>query len=77
MVLQGLGRPITELKREADHWFWALEAITAENPIPEEAAGKVGEMAAAWIERGQGKVHIDDGRGRTIRRGRSIHEADA
>jgi hypothetical protein len=41
-----------ELKQEPDHWFWALEAITAENPVPLEAAGKVHDMAQAWIEWG-------------------------
>jgi hypothetical protein len=29
-----------ELQREPDQWFWALEAITRENPVPAEAAGK-------------------------------------
>jgi hypothetical protein len=32
---------LEELQREPDQWFWALEAITEENPVPREAAGKV------------------------------------
>lgn len=44
---------LEELQREPDHWFWALEAITQENPVPPEAAGKVREMAAAWISWGK------------------------
>jgi hypothetical protein len=28
-----------ELQREPDHWFWALEAITEQNPVPTQAAG--------------------------------------
>jgi hypothetical protein len=61
----GMGTPavpliLAELKREADHWFWALEAITGENPVPIEAAGKVADTAAAWIEWGQRKGHITD-----------------
>src|SRR5688500_4731850 len=54
----GMGLPVVplileELRREPDHWFWALEAITGENPIPEEARGYVEKMAAAWVEWGK------------------------
>jgi hypothetical protein len=53
----GMGPPaipliLEEPKRHRDHWFWALEMITGENPIPKEAVGKVEEMARAWIEWG-------------------------
>jgi hypothetical protein len=44
---------LEELQREPDQWFWALEAITEENPVPPEAAGKVRAMAQAWIEWGK------------------------
>jgi hypothetical protein len=40
---------LEELRREPDQWFWALEAITDENPVPPEAAGKVRMMAQAWV----------------------------
>ncbi len=43
---------LEELRREPDQWFWALEAITDENPITPESAGDVERMAAAWIDRG-------------------------
>jgi hypothetical protein len=54
----GMGAPVVplileELQREPDQWFWALEAITEENPVPPEAAGKVRAMAQAWIEWGK------------------------
>lgn len=54
----GMGPPVVslileELRREPDHWFWALEAITEENPVPPEAAGKVRLMSQAWIEWGE------------------------
>lgn len=59
----GMGRPavpliLAELERETDHWFWALEAITGENPVPLDARGDVKASAAAWIEwgRSQGLV---------------------
>jgi hypothetical protein len=59
----GMGEPaipmiLEELRREPDHWFWALEAITLENPIPQEALGKVEEMAKAWVQWGIKKGYI-------------------
>ena len=44
---------LAELRREPDQWFWALEVITDENPVPAEAAGKVRVMAQAWIDWGR------------------------
>jgi hypothetical protein len=54
----GMGMPVVplileEMRREPDQWFWALEAITGENPVPAEAAGKVRLMTQAWIEWGR------------------------
>jgi hypothetical protein len=54
----GMGWPavpliLGELEREPDQWFWALEAITEQNPVPPEAAGKVRLMAQAWIDWGK------------------------
>ncbi len=54
----GMGPPVVplileELRREPDHWFWALAAITEEDPVPPESAGKVRLMAQAWIEWGE------------------------
>src|SRR5271166_1742121 len=54
----GMGLPavpliLEELEREPDQWFWALEAITEVNPVPAEAAGRVRQMAQAWIDWGK------------------------
>ncbi len=54
----GMGWPVVplileELEREPDQWFWALESITEENPVPPEASGRVRLMAQAWIEWGK------------------------
>ena len=35
---------------EPDHWCAALEAITGENPVPEDAHGDTVRIAQAWIE---------------------------
>ena len=40
---------LVELQKETDHWFWALEAITGENPVPKEDAGDVEASARGWI----------------------------
>ena len=60
----GMGPPavpliLRELHREPDQWFWALEAISEENPVPPEAAGTVREMARAWIEWGKRQGLLD------------------
>lgn len=53
MGLSAVPLILAELEREPDQWFWALEAITEENPVPPEAAGNVPRMAQAWIEWGK------------------------
>jgi hypothetical protein len=59
----GLGEPavpwiLEELKKDPRDWFWALTAITGENPVPEASAGKVEEMAAAWLRWGREQGYI-------------------
>lgn len=49
---------LEELLREPDHWFWALEAITQENPVPPADVGKVRLMAQAWIDWGKQQGYI-------------------
>jgi len=59
----GMGPPVIkfilwDMQAEIDSgrvtdWFYALWAITGENPIPTEAQGKPIEAAKAWIEWGR------------------------
>jgi hypothetical protein len=54
----GMGFPVVpmilkELDREPDQWFWALEAITEENPVPSDVQGRVRQMADAWLDWGK------------------------
>lgn len=44
---------LRELEREPDHWFWALTAITGQNPVPERSRGKIPEMTKAWLQWGR------------------------
>jgi len=39
-----------ELERKPDHWFWALRAITGEDPVPSEHRGNVAQMARDWLQ---------------------------
>ena len=40
---------LRELATNLDSWFWALRAITEEDPVPEEARGDGDAMAGAWL----------------------------
>ena len=40
------------LQREPDHWFWALGAITGENPVPDAHAGDLDAMTSDWLSWG-------------------------
>jgi hypothetical protein len=44
---------LADLEKTHDHWFWALRAITGENPVPAEERGKVERMAEHWVNWGR------------------------
>ena len=51
----GMGRAalpfiFQELERTPGQWFWALVAITGEDPVAPESKGRVREMASIWLE---------------------------
>lgn len=43
---------LDELRREPDHWFWALHAITGDDPVPSNGRGKLEGMTRAWLDWG-------------------------
>lgn len=45
---------LAELEQEPDHWFWALEAITGENPVSDDDAGDMQASTEAWLQWGRG-----------------------
>ena len=49
---------LEELRNKPDHWFVALHAITGANPVPEEARGRLNEMANAWVFWGKERGYI-------------------
>jgi hypothetical protein len=54
----GMGKPVVplilrDLEQKPDHWFWALRAITGDNPVKSEQCGRMKLMAQAWIQWGK------------------------
>lgn len=50
----GMGRTaipfmLKDLKEQPRHWFWALRAISGEDPVPPNARGDVLRMTQAWL----------------------------
>lgn len=43
---------LAELERKPGHWFWALKAVTGEDPILPEQRGRIKEMTEAWLRWG-------------------------
>ena len=41
---------IRRLQQRPEHWFWALSAITRQNPVKPEDAGSISKMTEAWLE---------------------------
>ena len=53
----GMGRSaipliLRELSTQPDHWFWALKAITREDPVPDQDQGDLVKMRTAWLSWG-------------------------
>jgi hypothetical protein len=44
---------LAEMQREPGHWFWALAALTGENPVPPADRGRVAPMTDAWLKWGR------------------------
>ena len=46
---------LRELERDPHHWFWALNVITGEDPVPAECSGDMRAVREAWLEWGRSK----------------------
>ena len=49
---------LLSMRRELNHWFWALSAITGENPVPIEHRGKIKQMTEAWMNWGKRHLYL-------------------
>ncbi len=50
---------LQDLEKQPDHWFWALKAITGEDPVPKEERGSVRAMARAWVAWGHDMGYLE------------------
>jgi hypothetical protein len=53
----GLGKPavpliLADLEETQDPWFWALRAITGQDPVAPEDRGYINKMVRSWIRWG-------------------------
>lgn len=49
---------LEEMRRKPGHWFWALKAITGEDPILPEQRGRIKQMTEAWLQWGREHGYI-------------------
>jgi hypothetical protein len=49
---------LRELQKEPNHWFWALAALTGENPADRAGAGNVQEMTHEWLKWGRERGYL-------------------
>ncbi|MBI5865351.1 MAG: hypothetical protein HZB38_12750 [Planctomycetes bacterium] len=40
---------VDDLRENAGHWYWALKAISNEDPVPPGDRGAIKRMKAAWL----------------------------
>lgn len=44
---------LREMELRPNHWHWALNAITEQNPVPEEHYGRLDLIAKDWVKWGR------------------------
>jgi hypothetical protein len=49
---------LRRLREDGGHWFWALESITRQDPVPAENRGNMQAMAKAWLDWGRKRTLI-------------------
>lgn len=50
---------LADLRDNKGQWFWALRAITRQNPAPPEACGKMDQLRKAWLDWGRANGFLD------------------
>ena len=54
----GMGEPVVplilnDLQKRPSHWYWALAAITGENPAKDSPKGNIQAVCDAWVDCGR------------------------
>jgi hypothetical protein len=47
------------LEETGSFWFWALQAITGENPIPQADRGDIPRVTEHWLKWGRERGYLD------------------
>jgi hypothetical protein len=48
---------LRELSKKDEDWYWALKAISREDPVPSEHRGERSVMRQLWLEWGKAKKY--------------------
>jgi hypothetical protein len=59
MGAEALPMILEDLRQTSDHWYWALKAISNEDPVVPRDRGSMKKMKIAWLQWGETKGHID------------------
>ncbi|QOJ01881.1 MAG: hypothetical protein HRU70_06660 [Phycisphaeraceae bacterium] len=51
---------LDELRRNSGHWYWALKAISMEDPVVPRDRGSIRRMRSAWLQWGKTKGLISE-----------------
>jgi HAMP domain-containing protein len=59
----GMGRPalpliLNDLQNNSGHWYWALHAISGEDPVPPTDRGSIAKMKSSWLNWGRIKGYL-------------------
>lgn len=49
---------LEDLAATRSDWFWALRAISGENPVPAAERGQIGKMVERWLEWGHAHGYL-------------------
>ncbi len=55
MGVEALPMILQELRTNSGHWYWALKAISNEDPVPPSDRGAIRKMRGAWLRWGEQK----------------------
>jgi hypothetical protein len=53
-----IGLILRELEVAPDRWYWALRAITGEDPVPPSKRGDSEAMTHAWLDWGRSRGYL-------------------
>jgi len=55
MGAEALPMILEDLRQNSGHWYWALKAISSEDPVVPRDRGSIKKMKGAWLQWGETK----------------------